>query len=449
MNNEVSRRSIIRGFTVFSGAALLNNIGTAQVAPPIVPGRLRIVEGSWPDLSDKRVLSLFKANDTVYFDETTAPPDFYFEERIDLQNDDIAYFADGENSESSGLYISGQEDRQYLVTKDGQVIGNISVTVNLRRAVRLFLTVRPAFSSSVDQVSRSNWLTILRNIASLVPVDSQSTPIPDFEYEILKQASSLNLDLQSIVFYFGFDLRPAGPVVVVGDPNDPTGGIQQVLRGETEGSCLFEFGSSAVQSNNLAECFSGHTIEYRLLNSSAVTLPNQSVQPPNVVDSDGDNIDVSNKMALSIAEAINCDAKLAEGATHEIMKIGVWPEFKVMIRMVRINIRIRWGFLRWTASFDIPVPYNYKRITTATLVSFVRYPINQIPLAVVEISHQCARSAGMLIGSSGIWLVNPAAALAAFLGAFELCFKLAGLELVRCLIPGLVVIRKTTDWQLV
>lgn len=153
-----------------------------------------------------------------------------------------------------------------------------------------------------------------------------------------------------------------------------------------------------------------------------------------VVD-DSSDID---RAVNDISEIAQIDCRLVEKERKKIAVLVAYPQFKIRWRRKKIKV----GCSR----IVISVPQLMTREVREELY-FILITKDGIEEVVLKVAKQCGLLAFGTAGVVGYITGNFKAALAAFKTAFNYCIEARLTTLYECILPELIIVRKSTNWR--
>ena len=189
-----------------------------------------------------------------------------------------------------------------------------------------------------------------------------------------------------------------------------------------------------------SEWFKRERIELVFISEAfAGSLTNKSDDPIHEPDGSGKSDDtILDESIDEITHGVNCDDEYVR-ESQEIMTVFAWPEFMVAwhpedIRLGCITVRI------W-------LPTLLSRSSEVVLHAVVSIAKRDADATLRQLVFDCAGTSALAAGVVGVVMWNLPLAIAAFKALFENCIHVKVGQPLTCLVPDLVLINRSSDWQ--
>ena len=432
---KVNRRQLLRGAT---GAAL-GLLGTARAAQaqPAATAPLQLLEALNVNLFEPTLLNdLLEDQRNTHYSPLRAFPPTDFEAQSEVPLETL----------ETNVKLIGVRSNLYALLERGRLVNTFTQDVIYTRQVSLELRFRWALQRNLAAETRQTWVDLIGRY--LAAVQAATGDPPDLEEYLGREVPSLGLSFDQVAFAVSIDVivEASVPIVAQGDPMIQ---YQMLLAGKYKGTIVDPKGKEQPLKND----FERRKLTLKQLSGSPLRAPNlpqpQTPPSPLVVESSSPITPktVANKVLEYLNEGIGCNADFNSGATHSVMTLLQWPEFKVEWETCTITIRKRIWRFRISFTIRIPCPRLYTRVSNLTLVSFVRWPKDSVQAQIAAKLSTCALRAALIGAVVGVALGNPGAASLAFEGAFERCLEDEAIGYIACLIPGIAVNKITGQWK--
>lgn len=324
-----------------------------------------------------------------------------------------------------GMDLSSDEQPQvayldtYAIDQNGMSVGQVSITVPFSQPLRITVVYELYVVAGVSWDDGQLLERLFRDYVGDDPTDYIRRNVPahvsDDQFHIVPR----------------IELEKTGPSVEDKRPRD-------ALIAYWEGKISGVFYLSGAEG--IGEWIEQKQYRLTLLSHQQTTTGAAPQIDPYIVavadvdENQGPHLD---RLLASEATTMDC-SDISRRREHEVFTILQWPEY--MLRPAPVRIKV--GCARIT----FMLPRLHTRTCSNKLYYFYATPQNISPY-IQESLEICGRTAIYAGAIIGLVTWNFGAAVVAFKAVFTKCIESRTGQALRCFIPGLIIMQKSTQWR--
>lgn len=313
----------------------------------------------------------------------------------------------------------------FQVFRNLQLLGDFEIVVPVGQQVQL-----PVYAGLFVKVglASADRNTIYQVFKDYDP-NKNSDPIQYVE-DNLKSNSTITRDM----FYidYTYEVKKVGQII---EYRQQLKHMEDVWRGNVEG-VLYDRDGNKIKFGQYTE---NTNITYRQVSQLDLQqVPSESKIPYiREIGAGDDPNSAAEDIVDSIIETSSCDQM--QKHWYPFMTLLVYPEFRVRMKDFRVEI----GCGVWIV-ITLPV----LEIKMSGLELYVFWGMQDLGDIVLEIVTDCIWTSAGIGAVVGVVLWNFVAAIAAFQATFERCIQIKTGRAIRCLVPGLAIVKVVRDdWR--